>query len=462
MRIATKYTGGTIVASKASTKQLDNFFRAATSLKLFSRAELNDDHNRSLIEKLYVDPLPNEQAFKTLLGNNTTILVGRKGTGKSTVFQRAQREIRKSKLGIISAYMDIRNVFESSQVDEMPTDQSEQLASAMSADQLKRFLLYKRFFSSLIADIRTELKAQVQQNFLSRLKERVRGTAAEVFAGLDQIIKKMETPQYEVINAFVALDKKVTAKEKDTFKGTAGGEFTVNPDKIGISVRAGVEASAEQAGIQEDSYVQLLMRVVGVNDVISELRNILSAIDVKHLHIFLDDFSELPEEAMRVLVDSLIAPLTRWSEFIKFKIAAYPGRVYLGSLDKTKIEEFHLDTFGLYGSSGVMKMEDKATDFVQRVIEKRILHFCKISPNAYFVDRHGDLWRTLFYASMANPRILGHLMLYAYESHLLYGNKIGIQAIQEAAQRYYEEKVSAFLHQVNTGLRFTKGRVYFP
>jgi hypothetical protein len=150
------------VASKASTKQLDNFFRAATSLKLFSRAELNDDHNRSLIEKLYVDPLPNEQAFKTLLGNNTTIIVGRKGTGKSTVFQRAQREIRKSKLGIISAYMDIRNVFESSQVDEVPTDQSEQLGSAMSADQLKRFLLYKRFFTTLIADIRTELKAQVQ------------------------------------------------------------------------------------------------------------------------------------------------------------------------------------------------------------------------------------------------------------------------------------------------------------
>jgi hypothetical protein len=51
-----------------STKQLDNFFKAASSLKLFSRAELNDEQNRTLIEKLYVDPLPNEQAFKTLLG----------------------------------------------------------------------------------------------------------------------------------------------------------------------------------------------------------------------------------------------------------------------------------------------------------------------------------------------------------------------------------------------------------
>ena len=61
---------------------------------------------------------------------------------------------------------------------------------------------------------------------------------------------------------------------------------------------------------------------------------------------------------------------------------------------------------------------------------ERILHFCKVTPNAYFVDRQGELWRILFYASMANPRILRHLMLYAYELQLLYGNKIGIQAIQ--------------------------------
>ena len=99
------------MADEFPAKQLDNFYKAASSLKLFSRAELNDERNRSQIEKLYVDPLPNEQAFKTLLGDSTTIIVGRKGTGKSTVFQRVQHEIRKNKSSIISAYMDIRNVY---------------------------------------------------------------------------------------------------------------------------------------------------------------------------------------------------------------------------------------------------------------------------------------------------------------------------------------------------------------
>lgn len=38
-----------------SAKRLDAFHKLAVSLKLFSRAELNDDKNRSLIEKLYVE-----------------------------------------------------------------------------------------------------------------------------------------------------------------------------------------------------------------------------------------------------------------------------------------------------------------------------------------------------------------------------------------------------------------------
>ncbi len=77
-------------------------------------------------------------------------------------------------------------------------------------------------------------------------------------------------------------------------------------------------------------------------------------------------------------------------------------------------------------------------------MEKRVQHFCKSDPNIYLDTRASDLYRTLFYASMANPRILGHLMLYAHESHLIYGKRIGVGSVQDAAQRYYEEKVQPF------------------
>ena len=57
---------------------------------------------------------------------------------------------------------------------------------------------------------------------------------------------------------------------------------------------------------------------------------------------------------------------------------------------------------------------------------------------------------------MGNPRILGYLLYYVQESHLIYGNKIGIRAIREAAARYYSEKIESyfkmnkFLHESHT------------
>lgn len=360
------------------------------------------------------------------------------------MFQRVQHEIRKNKSNIISAYMDIRNVFEASQIDPVTVEKIEALEGAMSAEQVQKFLLYKRFFKTLISDVRNELKSQVEQHFLTRLRDRLNGTSAEVFSGLDALIQRLDSPNYENIDGFVS--KSFKDVDNRRVSESVGAETNIKVNAIAPEVNIGGNAELSNASeIEvEAAYTQLLMRVVGVNQVIDELRTILSALGIKSLYIFLDDYSELPREAMHLLIDALISPLTRWSDFIKFKIAAYPGRVYLGEIDKTKIEEVNLDMYGLYGGAGVAKMEEKATDFVKRLVEKRLAHFCKSLPDIYLNVRADEIWRTLYFASMANPRILGHLLLNAHESHLIYGQKIGIQAVQDGSQKYYEEKVAPF------------------
>lgn len=72
--------------------------------------------DRPLISQLYVAPLPNDAVLSAMLRPNTTFLIGRKGTGKSTVFQRAQHEIRQQSRAVL-AYVDIKTVFESATVD---------------------------------------------------------------------------------------------------------------------------------------------------------------------------------------------------------------------------------------------------------------------------------------------------------------------------------------------------------
>jgi hypothetical protein len=107
----------TKMANRLTKKQLNKFQEAAESLKRYRRAELVDEANgASLIEELYVNPLPNNHIFQTMLKANTTYLIERKGTGKSTIFQRVQHELRK-RPNHTSAYIDIKTVYESSRAD---------------------------------------------------------------------------------------------------------------------------------------------------------------------------------------------------------------------------------------------------------------------------------------------------------------------------------------------------------
>lgn len=437
-------------------KTLNNFHKAAISLKLYSRAELSDEKNRSLIEKLYVDPLPNEQVFKTLLASNTTFLIGRKGTGKSTIFHRVQHEIRKNKSGAISAYMDIRNVYEASQVDPATQEKVEGLSEALSPESIEKLLLLKRFFGRLLTDIRNELKTQVEHSFLSRLKDNYIGGSAEAFEGLDAIIEGLEKPNYEDVAGYTIRKKVVQSENSAHLNGKAS--LSAKADTTNAELRTELEVSGgvAESDSEHDEYSQILMRIIRIPDIIDELRAILQNIGMRDLYIFLDDYSELPSDAMTVVVDSLISPLSRWSDFIKFKIAAYPGRIYLGSLDKTKIEEVSLDIYDLYGGNGVTQMEEKATDFVRRLIEKRLSHH-RINQDLIFSKSSSDeLYRILFFASMANPRILGHILLYSYESNLIYGKPIGTRSIQEASQRFFDEKVLPFFSTGIFRLAFTE------
>jgi hypothetical protein len=196
------------------------------------------------------------------------------------------------------------------------------------------------------------------------------------------------------------------------------------------------------------------MKTFNIKLLLAKLKELLGRLGLRHLYILIDDFSELPYDAMQVVVDALLAPLNNWSEeFVKFKVAAYPGRVYYGQIDKTKIDEVYLDLFRLYGTSDVSSMEDKATDFTRRLVERRLEHYRAGEGSAFFESSSEDIWRLLFFASMANPRILGYILHHLHESQLIYGKLIGARSIRDSARRYYEEKIepyfgmSKFLHE---------------
>lgn len=70
--------------------QKRTFLKAIASLKKYRRADLIDEEGNNLLEKLYTDLLPDNYILNQSLQDNTTFLIGRKGTGKSTIFLRIE------------------------------------------------------------------------------------------------------------------------------------------------------------------------------------------------------------------------------------------------------------------------------------------------------------------------------------------------------------------------------------
>ncbi len=422
--------------------QLQAFLKTAQSLKLYRRAEINDeDTGKNLIKRLYVDPLPNNHVLQTILKRNTTFIIGRKGTGKSTIFQRAQEEI-KTQAACISAYVDVKTLFESSQLDPALITRIQASNDAMSVQSLERFLLHRSFLRAVIAEIKKQLEARVKGSIWQRVKNTFKGNLKNLFEGLEEVLQDADDADFMSIlgvrNETLKQGEKISQSEKVAVNASL--KIEKNPS---FSVGASDEFNSGAEETSERSHSDILIRIFDPKVLIERLKALLEACSIAHLYIFLDDFSELPLPAMEVVVDCLLAPLNNWSnELIKFKVAAYPGRIYYGSIDKTKIDEIHLDTFKLYGVEDVNSMEEKAIDFTKRLVEARLGYFGEDATKIFGETQ--ELWREIFYATMGNPRNLGYLLYFIYELNLLYDKRVTVTAVREAARKYYDEKIEAY------------------
>ncbi|MCG7595550.1 hypothetical protein [Mycobacterium sp. PSTR-4-N] len=429
---------------------MERFAEAIQSLKLYRRAELQSSQGDDLIETLYVDPLPQDHVHKVLRQPSTTFLIGRKGTGKSTVFLRAQKSLLTEK-GVLSTYVDIKTVFESSQVDPELAKKVNVADESLPPNALDAVLLMTSFVGAVVEGIRDDLKKQLKSSWKLRVKEKFTGTYEELFENLDSFVENLSNPDFK--NAQGIKKSARWARSEDTTSGEASATARIDPSLVPT---ASVEASVSEtsSSTSEMGFSEIFVRIFDVRALIASIKRLLEPLNVKHLYIFLDDFSELPEGPMRAVVDTLIAPLNNWSdELVKFKIAAYPGRMYYGQLDKTKLDEVSLDLYSLYGRNSVSEMESKGIDFTRRLLQRRFDYF-DIRADDFIDERNvGAVWAALFNASMGNPRTLGYILYFAYENNVLYGGKINVKSVSAAAKRYYTDKIEpyfsmgAFLHE---------------
>ncbi len=433
----------------------DDFFKVADSLKRFKRAELKDDRERSLIETLYTDLLPENQVFKMSLSDNTTFLVGRKGTGKSTIILYLENEYRKRD-DYLPCYIDTKTVFESTKSDYQGLDY---LKGKIPEGALEKYLIERSFIQSTLKAIIKELEIKTN-SFLHKLAGKIGlNQSSNVKEKVTELFRKIENNEH-----LKSIELPVINEYINSVSGTNEAEKT-NADSTGASISAGAnltgpsgtvtleEGSSQANKIKEvekweKQFSGALLKVFQIKSVIDEIKEILQILGIKKVVIFLDDFSEVEEATLKNFVDVVLAPLNNWGdEFICFKVAAYPNRIYYGDIDKGKVDIIDLDFYNLYSDYDKSTMELLSLDFTKRLIAKRLNYYSTSSLEDFFDLKTGTLdeyFDLLFQASMNVPRIIGYLLFYCHQTHISLGKKINKAAINSASEKYYEKVISSF------------------
>jgi len=435
------------------------FARVAESLRQYRRAELldfEDNIGEKPVETVYVDPLPDNSVLNSVLSGNTTFVLGRKGTGKSTLFAKAQSILR-ARQKTLSVYLDVKTLHEVIAAAEQPSVNS--LEKEIDPIVTRSHLLRKEALGHVIAELLKEIgiaceRMSIVQRWLGKTRK-----YDELKASLKALSLRIKSAplKSDELPILVKIDgniKSKAAKERGTNNNEKLGSTlsTIAPSLNVETATSAFEKSLEDQELYRE-YSDVILKSFPFYEIIREIRDLLDEARLQRVVIFFDDFSELKLVDQKLFVDVVLSPLNNASnEAIKLKIAGYPGRVYYGRIDPGKVDTITLDFVDLYETTEVQEMERAAIDYTHRLLMARFKAF-GIDAADYFdlaqggsFDQYAEL---LFQCSFNVPRIVGHLLHYCYLDRISKGQKINAQSIRLASQKYYEQTIAQYFDRMN-------------
>jgi energy-coupling factor transporter ATP-binding protein EcfA2 len=435
------------------------FAKVAESLRQYRRAELldfEDDIGEKPIDLVYVDPLPDNSVLNSVLSGNTTFVLGRKGTGKSTLFAKAQSILR-DRGKTISVYLDVKTLHEVVAAAEQPSVNT--LNTSIDPVVTRSHLLRKEALGHVISELLKEIaiaceRMSLVQQWLGKKRKYDELKCALQTLSTRIKVTPLKTEELPILAKIDGNIKSKAAKERGTNQNEKIG-VTISPSSPGINAETAYsefEKSLEDQELYQE-YSDVILKSFPLYEIIREIRDLLEEAQLQRIVIFFDDFSELKLVDQKLFVDVVLSPLNNASnEAIKLKIAGYPGRVYYGRIDPGKVDTISLDFVDLYETTEVQEMERSAIDYTHRLLLTRFKAF-GTDASDYFeqisgfaLEQYSEL---LFQCSFNVPRIVGHLLHYCYLDRIAKGQKITAQSIRLASQKYYEQTIAQYFDRMN-------------
>ena len=372
---------------------------------------LTDD----LLNRFYVDPYESNFTQSQLEHNDTIILIGKKGTGKSTLISRYRNQMKKSRDTLV-VYLDTKSLF------RFPVALDEENQSFLNDYQF-----FQTFLDKMFEAIFEGLDQQEALNFNTKREIRHLYSNLKV---TEEIFRKDDST---VTNMKKILDKK-------KINGILG--LTIK------KLNTGLGGMKEKQVVNEfqENYTKRIIEFYNPIENMNLLRKVLMKNSIKKVNICFDDFSEISYDSMELLVNLFISGLHYdANNFYKFIICAYPGRLYLGTKDAgigvAGITTLNLDFFELTKNMNTGEAIASSVRKISELLDKRFEYYFdgQLCFND-LVEPEEDLnfyHKLLFTYTFNNPRAIGKILNILNRDYISRNKLITTRSITDASIEYY-------------------------
>lgn len=404
-----------------------NHYHRITNEKLAGDLEADME----LVKLLYVDLLPHEGVLEYVLGRRTGFLVGRRGTGKSTIFARAQSKIRDNK-DYFSVYINAKSIYKDCEASKLNFDENDN--RIFSTEELFKISLIDQTIKSIRESLLEEIKME-ENGFFDKLKNIFRDNKIEsIFTEINDLIDK---PLYKSISKIIEEDK----EEKNSSEQIAELKASLEQRNLsgGLSSKKGMT--------QQKSYNDVLAKFFNVGDIAKKFIELTIKCRRKGIYIFIDDYSELNKNARKIFMKTIIEPFYNiGTDYIYLKIAAYPNKYQPITLDHGKYDLKVIDLFDIYGlGNNITMTEVKAMEYTKKILQNRLEIYCDNNALGTFFDTNQDeVIKQLYQASKNVPRSLGRILSLCYQEAIVSDKRVSQTILEYCIQRFYEENVQVY------------------
>jgi hypothetical protein len=373
-----------------------------------------------------------------ILSENDQLIVGRRGTGKTTLLYRALVECMRSwnstiktvaKPRTLAIYVDLNKCQSLTDIDD------------------GRFSEFEHVFVSELCDAITEEigrswpAVNASPGFFKRLfKSAERKKAADTKKLLDQLAEILQSGLPRIVDYSGRVDKRDLTKAKDENEGAASFKLSELPAlEAKAKMRNEVSSEQEEKAGYSVSYRLTIADIVRIIGALRDAANLSSVI------LLIDEFSALSEDLQRRFT-TLLKKLVGNHAGLYVKLCAITDKYTLGSaliLQRDLFEiSLDLDAF-VERSDSLNSAMSELENLTEKIITERLRVYARLSPGQIFEDP-SETWRELSRSAMGVPRTLGIVLKQAwsraYSARRRIINKTDIEyGIRYAAKAYLNQ-----------------------